>query len=494
MSRLRLSFLAILAAFCFAPLLARADDPMAVRLDLSVRDADGTLDSEWFGIYMKGKKIGYFHVSRAKIDEGGKTIYREKQILSMKLQSFGQKSELTQNQVMEFDSKPPFRLLRADYEHVDEKLKTTIKLVSKDKGYDATIVVAGTESKKHLDKLDYTMADSMSSEVWLKRRPRKGDSIVTRDLEMETLKLELTTTTMGDAKETTINGVKTTVLEVKSVNHSNKLESLSLYDDKAHMISSTVADLFEMRRETEEAAKNTEYSTDLFLDSLVKIDKGIGEAATVTALVVEVKGEAGKLLADGPRQTIVAKGKDAYELKLGKKYGKEIKATPEEIKEALEETNAYPISDPKVKALAKKALGDAKTDKEKVKRLCEFVHNYIAPSLAASLPKMYDLMERKAGDCKSYALMFACLARAGGLPCREMSGFMYIGDSMKAFGGHAWNEVVLDGIWVPVDAAWNETDIDATHISLGSDKESSGALLKTFGKLNLKLVDVEGGK
>ena len=53
----------------------------------------------------------------------------------------------------------------------------------------------------------------------------------------------------------------------------------------------------------------------------------------------------------------------------------------------MEETNAYPINDPNVKALAQKAIGDAKTDEDKAKRLCKFIYKYISSSRVASAPR-----------------------------------------------------------------------------------------------------------
>ena len=71
---------------------------------------------------------------------------------------------------------------------------------------------------------------------------------------------------------------------------------------------------------------------------------------------------------------------------------------------------------------------------------------------------------------------------------------MYLGDDQKAFGGHEWNEVVLDGFWVPVDAAWNEAEINATHISFGADNRGSFRQLSATGKLAFRLIEVEHAK
>jgi transglutaminase/protease-like cytokinesis protein 3 len=86
------------------------------------------------------------------------------------------------------------------------------------------------------------------------------------------------------------------------------------------------------------------------------------------------------------------------------------------------------------------------------------------------------------------------LARAAGVPAREVSGLLYVGDDLKAFGGHAWNEVVLNGAWVPVDASMGETEVSATHISFGSEHRATKNLLTTLGKLKFKLVEVRHGE
>jgi protein-glutamine gamma-glutamyltransferase len=136
-------------------------------------------------------------------------------------------------------------------------------------------------------------------------------------------------------------------------------------------------------------------------------------------------------------------------------------------------------------------VGEAKTPVDKVKRLVHFVHEFIEPSLTSDGPNLYELLDHKKGDCKAYALMFTTLARAAGIPAREVGGLVYMGDDQKAFGGHAWNEVVLDGCWVPVDASCRETEIDATHISFGSEAEATKNMVAALGKLSFKLIAVQ---
>ena len=71
-------------------------------------------------------------------------------------------------------------------------------------------------------------------------------------------------------------------------------------------------------------------------------------------------------------------------------------------------------------------------------------------------------------------------------------GLLYVGDGQKAFGGHAWNEVVLDGVWVPIDATFDETEIDATHLCFGTQKDASRTMLESLGKLKMKVVEMNG--
>ncbi|MDQ3624751.1 MAG: transglutaminase-like domain-containing protein, partial [Verrucomicrobiota bacterium] len=126
----------------------------------------------------------------------------------------------------------------------------------------------------------------------------------------------------------------------------------------------------------------------------------------------------------------------------------------------------YLIHDPTVIELAKRAVRDAKSDHQKVERLVRFVSTYIIGDRQNRPRDLRRLIEVRRGMCTEYALLFTALARASGIPARQVIGLVYSGDDARAFGGHAWNEIVLDGKWVPVDASMGRTRLTPAHIRL----------------------------
>ena len=166
-------------------------------------------------------------------------------------------------------------------------------------------------------------------------------------------------------------------------------------------------------------------------------------------------GEGAAALSSGPRQAV---GRDAttdpVTLSLGTAAGDGEAAAATDAEAALVETVEFPTKLPQVTELAAKAVGDAKTSREKVERLIPFVRDYIRDELRPESVSVQEIIASKRGDCTEHALLFVTLARAVGVPTREVSGLMYMADDVKSFGGHAWDEVLLDGKWLHVDPTW----------------------------------------
>jgi protein-glutamine gamma-glutamyltransferase len=471
-----------------------AADEKPVRLALDAKDIQASLGTEWYGVYIQGKKVGYFTSTRALAGAGASAVYRESSHMHMKLLSLGQKTEMKTTEVTEFDATPPYAMRRDELTDVDGNLTQRYQLVRAGNGFTLTTLAGRDRRTKQVPPIDYTLADSLSDEVWLRRGARPGERIVSRSFDVKELELDLDASRLVATKTSVVNGVPVTYHEVETKSRKSQLTTLARYDTKGRILSGVIAGFIEIRLETEAQAKNTEYSADLFVLGMVKIDQKLGHARNVAELALEAVGKGGSVLAAGPRQTVTSNKAGTYTLKLGKRHGTPTRATAREIADALAETTTYPITDPKVQALARRAVGDAQTPREKVQRLVDFVHAFIEPKLTANGPNLYDLLERRKGDCKSYALLFTTLARAAGIPAREVNGLVYMGDDAKAFGGHAWNEVVLDGLWVPIDATARETEIDATHISFGTDTTATNNMVSAMGRLTFRLIAVERGK
>jgi hypothetical protein len=465
-----------------------------VRLVPEVKDIESSLGTDWYGVYLQGKKVGFFKSTRARTGKDADALYVESIQLHMKLQSFGQKTQTEIRQITRFDTKPPYAMVSAEATEISGANKQHYVLKRSDKGFVLTYTTGQEKRTKQVPPIDYTLADSMTDELWVQRGAKPGERIISRSFDVKDLDLDLTTSKLLAAKTSQVNGVPVTYYEVETVSKKEQLVGLSRLDQKGRLLSGTIAGMIELRMESEAQAKNTEYSADLFVLGMVKIDKGLGQPRNVSGLAVEVIGKEAAALPAGPRQSLATSKAGTTVLKLGQRHGTPAKATDKEVQDALAETTTYPITDPKVKALAERAVGDANTPRDKVERLVHFVHRFIQPKLTPNAPVLYDLLERKQGDCKSYALLFTTLARAAGIPTREVGGLVYMGDDQKAFGGHAWNEVVLDGVWVPVDASCGEVEVNATHISFGNDTQATKTMATTLGKLSLKLLEVQHGK
>ncbi len=76
-----------------------------------------------------------------------------------------------------------------------------------------------------------------------------------------------------------------------------------------------------------------------------------------------------------------------------------------------------------------------------------------------------EVAQTLAGDCTEHGVLVAAMCRAVGVPSRVVVGLVY-SDSLGGFGFHMWNEVYVNRRWVAVDAAFDQTEVDAVHIKL----------------------------
>ena len=464
--------------------MARAQAPQEpARHEVTQQDIDAALGSDWYGVYFRDVKIGWASNETSKAVVDGTPVVRTRLAIEIK----GAPADSLLSQEHEYEMAPPYRLRRADFVEVGGGVRNAKRIVAAATGYEAVIVSGNAQRKRPLPGFEYSLADALCMDIWLRRHaPQPGATNVCRGIELDLLEVKNETGTLLATKNSLVGGVPVVFHEMKLVGHTQQ-EMFVRYDATRGRVIFVDLSQFELRLETEAQAKDASYAADPFVLGMAKLDRGIGNPEMIDALVLEVRGpDLAKHIKPGPHQHVELQPDGSVIMKIGAKYAAPVPATEAEIKEALRETLKYPLDEPRVKAMAMQAIGDAKTPREKVARLLRFTRSYIKPQIDAVGPALLDLLDRKAGDCKSYALLFNTLARAVGVPSREVAGLGYMGDDVLAFGGHVWNEVVLDGVWVPVDAQTLHVPMRELHLR--------GGLVDQFTmlpKVSLRVLAVE---
>jgi hypothetical protein len=483
-----------LALLCI-PALVRSDEKPA-RLPLAKESLEKLLRTDYYGAYMLGKKIGWAKMSLVRLREAQGGGYASQVEMNMKIISLGAKIETTGTSSEEFDAKPPYAFRGGFSRETDGQSVKEIKLTRTAKGFDVSIQTGDEKTRKQIGPLDYTLEDATTDYVWVMRGPKIGDTVTTRSFDLDDLTMHRNSTKLLATKQAIAGGVKVVYHELEVTTSKDGLTGLARIDKGGEkLISMKIAGIVELRLEPEKLAKNTEFSADLFLLGLAKLDRKLGAESALTSLVLETVGTQDLGLKSGPRQTVSRNASGTYTIKLGKAHGIPARATEQEIADNLAETATYPVGNAKIQALAKEAVGDATTAEEKIKRLVGFVSGYISPSYTTSPFTVMDIVKVRKGSCTHYAALFTTLARAAGIPARELGGLIALGDGGTSLGFHAWNEVVVDGHWQPIDATANETEINPTHISFGSSAgDQVTNMFTAFGKLSFRVVDKETRK
>ncbi len=107
-----------------------------------------------------------------------------------------------------------------------------------------------------------------------------------------------------------------------------------------------------------------------------------------------------------------------------------------------------------IRAKAEELVSALESDSDKVAALHEFVYQHMEEkNYSQAMTSAGEAFESREGDCTEHACLFAAMARTAGLPTRLVSGLVAVPDGgLTRCYFHMWNEVLVDGHWLPVDA------------------------------------------
>ncbi|MDN5924860.1 MAG: transglutaminase-like domain-containing protein, partial [Xanthomonadales bacterium] len=156
--------------------------------------------------------------------------------------------------------------------------------------------------------------------------------------------------------------------------------------------------------------------------------------------------------------------------------------------------NAWLQSDaPGIRALAKRAVGTATSDSQRMQHLQRFVSHYIRhKNLSVGYASALEVLHSREGDCTEHAVLLGALARALNIPTRIVGGLVYMphfAGKQAALVPHAWVQSWVDGHWRSYDAALG--GFDSGHVALAFGNGAPWqffAGMRTLGRLQVVSV------
>ncbi len=482
----------IVLVFLLAVVAARADEGESTRIPLPHPVADET---DWYGVYQGRDKVGWALVQLRGVGEGEAARYESRSRIEATLSGMGQRLEFSLDATDVFRGSFPFELLTSRETRKDGDLVRTIALDRQADGRYLVVQTEGEDSQTvHFDDLAYTLADRLCHIHWAMAGPAVGDRLHAREFEITDLRHDVYGYEMKAVRERSARGLRIRVYDIAMHSHRQGGLGTQVVDSDGRMLSGPLAGVAELRLESPAQAREERFASDLFAFGRVPTTEKIGVARTVRRLELAVYGRGRDRFLPGPAQAVRETDDGDTLLLLGEDAGPGDPPTAAEVEQALQATETYPSDREDVQALARRAARGGATPREQVARLVDFVAGHVED---LNLPSEYPvarLLEEPKGDSTEHARLFVALARALGIPAREVRGLVYLGDDEMAFGGHAWAEVAVDGRWQPVDPTWNQQTPDATHVAFARGSDAWVAMLAITRRLTFEIRSVEHGR
>ena len=463
----------------------------------------------WFGIYVYDsegveEKIGYMHLWSE--EESSFSSYKKAVIIDntdMHIEMFTgevvETSDFITQQIYQAD--PPYNLL---YEFESETYGGSKLTTTSTRQKDSMKIIRSDGFNKEttiLKDFDFRLNHFLSTLKFdLPKQNFVGNTVISKQYTAG--QFDDLTMTLSEIKEQTVNGVvyKYSVYDAVWDDGEFPISGQMVVDENMIPISFWMKDaLLEMRLEDKEIAQDITNQRDFFLYNTIPLDRDFYQILEnnshtyVKNIFLEIHGNYNNQFPTAIQQEVIqvdgvnylVLGNDYFE----SEYGIREEATKSDVQKNLEKKDFDPIDDPMIINLAKKGIKDATNVDDKIINLLSFVDDYIEDTyVVGSVTTVYDIIEQKSGDCSEHSFLFNVLARSIGIPSRMVSGYAYDPQS-QSFGGHAWNEVVVDGYWLPVDPMWNWASVFG-HIKEG---EGVNPFFNNI-KFRLALIEFENGE
>ncbi|MBI1918341.1 MAG: transglutaminase domain-containing protein [Planctomycetes bacterium] len=468
----------------------RADDRPAKEADKNSLKAYilDTQGRQAYGVYFQNKKIGWL-ISETKLTKlDGKAVAVSSEDALFQINRADDALTIGSKSTTYYSLEGDGDVLVFEDRSTQNKKETIRKGVRKGKTFVITTKMNGRTTERTAAPPKRTLDLSRKLDNWLKSTPKKGATFESWSIALEDKEVDAQEVYTFLSKEKIAwGGVPTDIYHVSILSKGAKTEADIKSDGTP--IRGKIGGILEMRAELEATAKKLDSKPiDLMALSSIEADKDLGNPQRVEALTLEVIGLGDYTMPASHRQQ-VRKGRETTVLELKRDFrtGKQETLTAKQRASYLEATPTIQSDETKVKKLTQKVVGDEKEPLMVARKIKSWVHRSLRQTMAANASTTLEVLDNMAGDCTEHALLFVSLARAAGLPAREVGGVAFVNLGRPLFGWHAWAEVHDGKQWVTVDPTWDQLYVDATHVKF-SEGDDMG-WLNVLGRVKFKVLD-----
>lgn len=461
----------------------------AFSLAAAAVDLESLVGEDWYGLYFNGQKAGYAKESVTLGKDNVLTMTEEVQF-RIKMSGAEQNMQLRATRVYGADGE----LDRAHTQVVDQTGKLEFTAEAQGDQVKYTSIVGGAKTERLIPNPHETLEEVLSQTSLATEDAAIGD---TAEYEMfdpiNQMELQYKSSVIG-IEERVFGGVPTKVFVIRTTAEPIGIESTAYVTAEGTVLEDIYAGTITMRLEAKEVAQDVNYSNDVIISNAAIVDELIADPRTRESLELELTGPlTSRHLFNDERQFIAADGnRFSFRAKRISMDGVETPSLPitdAAMQEWIKPTTFVQSDDPRLVQKAKAIIGSETNALKASELLCEWVYKNVQTSFSARLTNSLEVLDSLAGDCTEHSMLFIGLARAAGLPAREVAGLVYVDGPPAGFYFHQWAKVWV-GKWIDVDPTFNQPLADVTHIKLAEgDLYEQIRLVPIIGQLQVSVVD-----
>jgi transglutaminase-like putative cysteine protease len=445
-------------------------------------------EPEWFGIYVLGKKAGWsrsvFGLERR--DDREVLVGRAETMLSATVGGRDVTRATFDEKV--YEARPGGRLLSFTSRREGDGGTRTIEARCDPAACAVSIVTDGKREERKIAAPRETADDADATRlVAARRESRKGSQLDPdrlRDKQVETRFVRRATVPAA--------GVEVQVSIVEELEAEARAPTRASVADDGRVLEIRVGDSVVAKAEPEAVAKRLD-RVDLFGLTRVKLPGALPRRVPAT-LRFRVRGLPPAFLKDDPRQQVTGgkEGEAVVTVTAARPQAADSRKDARRgtaASELLEATPEIDHDDPAIRALSAKLVAPGDGVYAAARKISDAVYRRLDKTYGSSRDRASEVLEAGKGDCTEHTLLFVALARASGVPARQVHGLVYARyqDGVDALYWHAWPEVRAGSEWIALDPTFGQPVADATHIALGR-----GTQVDTVGLLGaIQVLGVE---